>query len=582
MTLLLKETTEARILRIADSLQPEIRRTFLDAVTVLKRQIPVGRITDLLEEGKLTGVLEALSEVELTPQQLGGINDAILQTVTLSAELTTAEFGLDFALVNERAVRYAREVGSRLIVEVGAETQRAIADIVSIGLREGVAPRQQAVLIREVVGLTRRDALAVDRFLKGAIESGMTRGRARDQADRMARRLLNRRAENIARTETIRASNMGTQFGWDAASDAGLLPPGTQKVWIATEDSRTCPICAVLDGNTVDLGGNFDVSVEATAFTIDGDEIRVTATRPMKRPSTTRTPPAHPSCRCTIGIEAVAREVQQAPPPPPPTWEDLGAKLPRDPARRELLRQGLDEAWGSLPPELRQRYSDLLKDYDKIEFKVATKSTKSVRQAGKVQRNVGRARLGETPPITTREFQLHLSRYDKTQWEPWVKEYNNLVIKAKAELGSEGFRSGAVKDVIDEWLKTHPEPSKWRLATPNELANTLIHELGHVADFAEQLPGTPIKPFGRFALPKEIREKVWEMKWGGPRGKAVPGPHHEAFAYATKDRAEMIAELHKFYLRGVDQGGVNLSASAWRLKYPELAAYVKGAIIDVA
>ena len=308
MTLLLKETLEQRILRIADALQPEIRRTFLGAITELKRQVPVGRITDLLEEGKLTGVLEALSEVELTPQQLGGINDAILQTVTLSAELTTAEFGVDFALVNERAVRYARETAGRLIVEISAETQRAIADIISRSLREGVAPRQQALLIREIVGLTRRDALAVDRFLQGAIDSGLTQAQARDQAERMILRLLKRRAENVARTETIRASNMGTQFAWDAAQDAGLLPQGTQKVWIATEDSRTCPICAVLDGKTVGLGGNFDVSVEATAFTIEGDEIVVTATRPMKRPSTTRSPPAHPSCRCAMGVEEVEIE----------------------------------------------------------------------------------------------------------------------------------------------------------------------------------------------------------------------------------------------------------------------------------
>jgi hypothetical protein len=305
MTLLLKETLEQRILRIADALQPEIRQAFLSAITELKRQVPIGRITDLLEEGKLSGVLETLSEVSLTPQQLAPINDAILQTVTLSAELTTAEFGLDFALVNERAVRYATEQAGRLIVEVGAETQQAVADIVAVGLRQGVAPRQQALLIREVVGLTRRDALAVDRFLQGAIDSGMVRARARDQAERMARRLLRRRAENIARTETIRAANMGTQFGWDAAQDAGFLPPGTQKVWIATEDSRTCPICAVLDGNTVDLGGTFDVQVEATSFTIEGDEIRVSGTRALKRPSTTRTPPAHPSCRCTLGLVAV-------------------------------------------------------------------------------------------------------------------------------------------------------------------------------------------------------------------------------------------------------------------------------------
>lgn len=305
MTFLLKETTEQRILRIADSLQPEIRRTFLNAIAELKRSVPIGQITNLLEEGKLTGVLEALSDIRLTPQQLAPINDAILQTVTLSAKLTVAEFGLDFSLVNERAVRYARETAGRLIVGIDSTTTEAIQDIVSRGLREGVAPRSQARLIQQIVGLTPRDALAVDRFKTGMLQDGIREALAGDRVERMARRLLRRRAENIARTETVRASNLGTQFGWDAAQDAGLLPQGTQKVWIATEDSRTCPICAVLDGNTVDLGDNFDVSVEATAFTIEGQEIRVTATRPMKRPSTTRTPPAHNSCRCSLGLVAV-------------------------------------------------------------------------------------------------------------------------------------------------------------------------------------------------------------------------------------------------------------------------------------
>ncbi len=308
MTLLLKETTEARILRIADSLQPEIRRTFLNAITELKRSVPIGQITNLLEEGKLSATLEALSQVSLTPQQLAPINDAILQTVTLSAELTVAEFGLDFSLVNERAVRYASETAGRLIVGIDSTTTEAIADIVSRGLREGIAPRSQARLIQQIVGLTPRDALAVDRFKTGMVRDGIREALAGDRAERMARRRLRRRAENIARTETIRAANMGTQFGWDAAQDAGLLPQGTQKVWIATEDSRTCPICAVLDGKVVPLGEVFDVQVEATSFTIDGQEIRVSGTRPLRRPSTTRTPPAHPSCRCTQGIEEVEIE----------------------------------------------------------------------------------------------------------------------------------------------------------------------------------------------------------------------------------------------------------------------------------
>lgn len=308
--LLLKETTEARILRIADSLQPEIRAAFLATVEALKRDVPIGELTNLLEEGKLTEALDQTFSVfdELAGKLKEDLKAALTEVVEQAALPTVAEFGLEFTLVNERAVRFATEQAGRLIVEIGAETQRAIADIVSLGLRQGVAPRQQALLIREIVGLTRRDALAVDRFLQGAVDSGLTQAQARAQAEKMAARLLRRRAENIARTETIRASNMGTQFGWDAAQDAGLLPAGTQKVWIATGDSRLCPICAVLDGKVIALGGSFDVQVEATSFTIDGQEIRVSGTRPLRRPSTVRTPPAHPSCRCTQGVEEVEIE----------------------------------------------------------------------------------------------------------------------------------------------------------------------------------------------------------------------------------------------------------------------------------
>jgi len=301
MTLLLKETTEQLILRVADRLEPEIRVAFLNAVEAAKKSIPVNRLTELLEDGNITGALEAVN-IKLTPEQLRPIEDAITKATVSTAKVTATEFGMNFSLIQPHAVRFAMEQAGKLIVGIDSETRQAVADIVTRGVREGVAPRQQARLIREIVGLTRRDAAAVDRFLHGAIESGMRGPQARGRAERMARRLLNRRAENIARTETIHASNMGTQISWESAQDAGLLPPGTQKVWIATEDSRTCPICAVLDGQVVDLGERFDVQEQATSFEIDGTTIRVRDTEPLRRPTTTRTPPAHPSCRCTMGV----------------------------------------------------------------------------------------------------------------------------------------------------------------------------------------------------------------------------------------------------------------------------------------
>lgn len=87
------------------------------------------------------------------------------------------------------------------------------------------------------------------------------------------------RAEKIARTETMTASNQGQLEAWDQAVEAGLLTGGESKEWITTPDDRLCPICEPLDGQTVGLNEEFEV---------DGDMIDA--------------PPAHPNCRCTIGL----------------------------------------------------------------------------------------------------------------------------------------------------------------------------------------------------------------------------------------------------------------------------------------
>jgi SPP1 gp7 family putative phage head morphogenesis protein len=87
------------------------------------------------------------------------------------------------------------------------------------------------------------------------------------------------RAEVIARTEVMRASNAGQIEAWDQATEAGLLTGNESKEWIVTPDDRLCPICEPMDGVQVGLDEMFDV---------DGDQVDE--------------PPAHPNCRCTIGL----------------------------------------------------------------------------------------------------------------------------------------------------------------------------------------------------------------------------------------------------------------------------------------
>lgn len=99
--------------------------------------------------------------------------------------------------------------------------------------------------------------------------------------DRIAELIGNsERAEMIARTETMRASNEGQQEAWDQAVEEGLLTGNEQQEWIVTPDDRLCPECEPFDTATAELGGTF----EAEGTESDG-------------------PPLHPRCRCTLGLK---------------------------------------------------------------------------------------------------------------------------------------------------------------------------------------------------------------------------------------------------------------------------------------
>jgi hypothetical protein len=92
--------------------------------------------------------------------------------------------------------------------------------------------------------------------------------------------MLRKRAEAIARTETIRFSTLGQLAGFDDALARGLLATNIRKIWITTDDDRLCKFCRKLNGETRGLREKF-----RTKFgVVDG-------------------PPAHPLCRCALGFK---------------------------------------------------------------------------------------------------------------------------------------------------------------------------------------------------------------------------------------------------------------------------------------
>lgn len=286
----------------ADRLEPEIRQAFIEAVEAMRQAIPLGELAEAFDAGDLLAISRAVGNLNLPPELRTTVTDAVAAAAQQTGTATAASFVMSFDAVNERAVRYAADTAARLVTNIQEDVRSAIRDVIVTGQRGNLTVWQQARQIRQMVGLTQRDSRAVLRISEGMAEDEFGMRDIDRITSRMSTRLLRRRAENIARTETIRAANMGTQLGWEAAADQGLLPQTTRKVWIATEDSRTCPICAVLDGQTVAMPTTFDVSEQATSFNVSGDTISVAETKPLARPTTTRTPPAHPSCRCTVAL----------------------------------------------------------------------------------------------------------------------------------------------------------------------------------------------------------------------------------------------------------------------------------------
>lgn len=94
------------------------------------------------------------------------------------------------------------------------------------------------------------------------------------------------RAERIARSEVIRASNFAANEAYDQSGVVEKLE------WLVTDDDRTCPFCAPLDGKTVGLGKSFfdkgDKITAENGSVLDLDYENIDF------------PPLHPNCRCTI------------------------------------------------------------------------------------------------------------------------------------------------------------------------------------------------------------------------------------------------------------------------------------------
>lgn len=337
----------AEIESLSAKLEPTVAKAILAALQAQKDAVDLDALAVAIAAGKIDDALGLLG-IQNIAEAMQGVSTALQDATYAGGALAASQLverlgGVTFAFdqLNPRLITWLQTYSLGLIRQIDATTKEAIRATLVNGMASGKNPRDVARQTRQVIGLTDRQAKAVQNFRReletfhlrttgggynlgssidrvngaqvfrpdedGIPKDGITERRLRDfrydgtlrramstgkpltpeQIDRMvdayARKYLKHRSEVIARTEAIRTTNYGVQDAWRQAIDKGKVDEKlVRRTWIVALDERTCAVCGPIPGlnkQGVKFGQPFQ--------TPDGPQFL---------------PPMHPNCRCTVWI----------------------------------------------------------------------------------------------------------------------------------------------------------------------------------------------------------------------------------------------------------------------------------------
>ena len=280
----------------ADARERALANVFLAAIRAAADRTNVGDLVQALNSGEPDKAVSMIRwdvvQDELgaaLPKRYGTIYRAGAEQARkqLRQALRKDTIGYGFDYTSPDAVRWADARAGMLISEWGRMSREALRALIVRAFEDGIPPRKLArLIIQSGLGLTERQALAVERRRAQLLADGIVEGQADRLVDKYSAQLLRQRAETIARTEIITAHTQGAQAAWTDAIDEGLLDRDTSRqVWITDADERTCEVCAALDDVEAKLGEVF----------VDDPDLG-----PIYGP------PAHPNCRCSVAMRPEA------------------------------------------------------------------------------------------------------------------------------------------------------------------------------------------------------------------------------------------------------------------------------------
>lgn len=266
-----------RLLGLADSLEPRLRRRFLDLVREVQDTVPVEEAADLLEAGFADRAIERMeraSSVFASAVAAGAVSAGQDTASTISRMVGGT---VDFDQFDPRAVERIRSMRLRIVQGLSEQQRQAVQTAVAEGVERGLNPRGQARLVRGAIGLTSRQLQTVrnyrnllennssealrrtlrDRRFDSTVADAVRTGEplSEEQIDRMVERYRQRmlafRADTIARTEALRAVHEGNDEAYAQAVDAAhVRGDDIVRTWHTAADERVRHSHAVMNGQT--------------------------------------------------------------------------------------------------------------------------------------------------------------------------------------------------------------------------------------------------------------------------------------------------------------------------------------------
>lgn len=296
----IKALSEGPIQDVASRMEPRLRAAFLRAVRALRDSVTEDALAEALESGDVNQAMALLALDDRFVAALNGkglpdgveslrgaLQASFAAGANAAASMLPSAVGLNlsFDMKSAQAQAFLERYTFPLIRQLADNTKEGIRTVVLDAFKGGGHPYVQARKIKTFIGLTDNQSQAVLNY-RAALSSSSTLGRSldrrlrdgrfdstverairngaglsADQVDKMVARYQERfvqyRAQTIARSESLRASNKGQREVWREAKQRGLLPKDQQREWEVSGDERTCEICLPLDGVVVGLDEEF-------------------------------------------------------------------------------------------------------------------------------------------------------------------------------------------------------------------------------------------------------------------------------------------------------------------------------------